>query len=219
VSPDWQANLAAELRRRAVLVDGDQASQIESLATHIDTETHPGELARWLVETAEAGHNRELIFSADDGKHGYELWRSDGTRNGTKLVRDIVPGKNDSYPNQLTTAGGMVFFSALDSHGYELWRTDGTRKGTKMLRDIDRSFSGPAELTDVAGTLFFRENDAKHGDELWRSNGTSRGTKLVRDIRHGRKGSYPYDLTAAAGKLFFSASDTGNGSELWKAVP
>jgi uncharacterized protein DUF3987 len=60
VSPDWQANLAAELRRRAVLVDGDQASQIESLATHIDTETHPGELARWLVETAEAGHNGDL---------------------------------------------------------------------------------------------------------------------------------------------------------------
>src|SRR3954454_6105335 len=35
-------------------------------------------------------------FTADDGKHGRELWRTDGTLTGTSLVKDINPGKADS---------------------------------------------------------------------------------------------------------------------------
>ena len=33
--------------------------------------------------------NGMLTFAADDGIHGSELWVTDGTTRGTKLVRDI----------------------------------------------------------------------------------------------------------------------------------
>src|SRR5512143_1861870 len=36
--------------------------------------------------------NGKLLFFATDDAHGRELWRSDGTADGTQLVRDIRPG-------------------------------------------------------------------------------------------------------------------------------
>ena len=35
-----------------------------------------------------------LFFSADDGIHGNELWSSDGTADGTAMVKDINPASD-----------------------------------------------------------------------------------------------------------------------------
>jgi ELWxxDGT repeat protein len=38
-----------------------------------------------------------LIFTASDGVHGEELWRSDGTASGTRMVKDTDPGTKKPY--------------------------------------------------------------------------------------------------------------------------
>ena len=52
-----------------------------------------------------------------------ELWRSDGTRKGTRMVRNIRRGVASSEPQNLTAVGKTLFFTASDvRHGNELWR-------------------------------------------------------------------------------------------------
>lgn len=43
--------------------------------------------------------NEEILFLADDGIHGREFWHSDGTESGTKILKDIFPGSESSYPS------------------------------------------------------------------------------------------------------------------------
>src|SRR5215218_9505887 len=52
-----------------------------------------------------------VFFTASDGIHGEELWRSDGTRTGTVRVKDINPGVDGSGPSSLTAVGGTLFFT------------------------------------------------------------------------------------------------------------
>jgi ELWxxDGT repeat protein len=135
--------------------------------------------------------NGFVYFTADDGTNGRELWRSDGTKPGTRMVKDINPW-GSSNPRYLTVVDGTLFFQADDGiQGVELFSSDGTEFGTGMVMDIlPAGSSNPSHLFAVDGLLYFQANDGMTGIELWRSDGTAMGTKLVREINPWR-GAFP----------------------------
>src|SRR3954469_14496023 len=81
-----------------------------------------------------------LYFIGDDGVHGFELWRSDGTPQGTAMVVDLNPGAAAGVrgaERSLLAVGDTIYFCGNDGlHGFELWKTDGTADGTSLVKDL-----------------------------------------------------------------------------------
>jgi ELWxxDGT repeat protein len=114
-----------------------------------------------------------VCFTGRTAQHGLELWCSDGTEGGTRLVKDLLPGTSSGvsvFP-LFGLEEGLVFFRATDGvHGWEPWVSDGTPAGTRMVGDLapGPSTSTPEKFMRSGNAVYFRANDGIHGIELWR---------------------------------------------------
>lgn len=78
-----------------------------------------------------------LFFTGNDGVNGSELWVTDGTALGTKMVKNMST-VGSSNPSIFRSANGFMVFGAKDDDGHaKLWRTDGTNAGTSLIKDIN----------------------------------------------------------------------------------
>jgi len=188
-------------------------------------------------------HNGNIYFVANTSSswstssyaNEMELWMSDGTTNGTVILKDIYPGSNGSEPTDFHDVNGTLYFTADNGvNGRELWKTDGTPAGTVMVKDIIAGASSGFSTTGQWGPsyypfnvvwqngadFYFRAVDylASGSDniELWKSDGTTAGTVRVKDINGTNASSSPNDFNAINGMLYFTADDGTSGRELWK---
>lgn len=169
---------------------------------------------------------------------GRELWVSDGTPEGTYLLRDIWPGEPDSSIGAGVVVGGKVFFPACDPvGGCELWASDGTDAGTGRFLDLEPGpgSSRPIGLSKIGSNLYFTACRVETGCEGWVTNGTVAGTAQIEEIAPGPLSSLPvewwpwyygygeFDTSQApafveAGDRIYFAGDDGTGTELWAIV-
>jgi len=168
--------------------------------------------------------NGILYFTAVDGIHGKELWKSNGTADGTVLVKEVVPGSINFGLGQFVNVEGILYFTTVDGvHGKELWKSDGTEAGTVLAKDIRQStnksvgrYTGKS-FVKIDSFSYFMADDGIHGKELWKSDGTLEGTTMLKDIREGTESSSPRQLTVVNNTLYFVANDGTHGSEVWKS--
>jgi ELWxxDGT repeat protein len=154
-----------------------------------------------------------LYFSADDGINGEALWVSDGSTEGTRIVKDSS-GAVLPRPTELTVLNNKLFF-VYDHpvYGSELWTSEGTAETTHMLKNIrdetENDISAFPELLTVCGKLiFFAANDgnAEYGlnRQLWQTDGTPEGT-LKTDAENQPLETDPYCMSCAGEQFYFFA--------------
>jgi len=174
--------------------------------------------ARGIIEM-----NGIYYFNAYTSNEGFELWRTDGTTQGTYLVKDINPGIADGsigfYPVKMNN---KIYFPATTAaNGMELWSSDGTAAGTQTVADINPGTTGSYifQMTVYNNKVYFVTDHPTYGSELWSTDGTAAGTQIVKDINPGTgsSGMSLSTLNIVNDKLVFTANDGVNGSRLWSS--
>ena len=96
-------------------------------------------------------YKTSVFFAADDGRHGSELWISNGTKRGTALVADIQSGTGSSSPSDLLIQGKTLYMAADDGlHGRELWVHNIKNGQSSLIKDIRLgSKVGPIQVNDT----------------------------------------------------------------------
>jgi ELWxxDGT repeat protein len=163
-----------------------------------------------------------VLFPADDGVHGRELWISDGTSAGTRLVRDLLPGAqgtwDDGYAN-INVIGDHALFKASDAaHGQELWVTDGTDAGTALFADLSPgpTSSYPSSFVASGGKLYFTAvTSFLVGSDLWVTDGTTAGTHTLGEASGLGLGFGSISMWNVNGKMYFSGWTSLSGGEPW----
>ncbi|MEZ5038386.1 MAG: MopE-related protein [Saprospiraceae bacterium] len=163
----------------------------------------------------------QVFFQADDVAHGEELWVTDGTNEGTMLVKDTRPGPASGEIETILDFNGRLFFSAIDTtvtlppYNTNLWISDGTQTGTqKVLDGSGNPAVSPSHFTLSGEHVFFITYSSVSTSELWVSDGTPAGTLKLLDRNFGLV-SPVEEVSVAGGLFYFTAATVETGKELW----
>lgn len=155
-----------------------------------------------------------MAFSAWGTGTGSQVWLSDGTPSGTRMLPAVHTGLHEPFSVSLCTAFGFdaTDCDTFERHFCELTGSTGGHCGLPASAAPDRFI-----LYD--GHLYFTAEDGEHGRELWRSDGVE--VERVTDLNPSGSSFYTieYDVESERrvrmavfdGALYFVAT---NGSPL-----
>jgi len=174
--------------------------------------------------------NNHLYYSSasNPSSSNFELWKSNGTQNGTNQFADINTAMwvgNGSYPRDFMEFNGYLYFTAevFGVTGREMYRTNGTttelfkdfRLGTESGFDIG---TNAHQFIVIENAMYFFAREDDNGYDLWKTDGTIEGTQKLVELNSFSLGlrNYFFELN---GDLIFLMNDTSDeiiGNELYK---
>lgn len=148
-----------------------------------------------------------------------DLWRTDGTPEGTFLIDSMGQFYPDMSYDECVFYKGEFYYSVTNSTSKTIYATDGSKNAPRVVASFkNQNYESRSNLAIFNNTLYFYAYTDKYGTELWSSDGTAAGTKMVADLYTGANSSKNNTgkLLAHKDKLFFVAQrNTTEGFELF----
>ncbi len=213
--------LIPEIDEGTILVGTEQ---VPTHGTLIATDGTPEGTVRIINEQATLHSNPQFTvwndaayFVAHTDQDGYELWKTDGTLDGTSMLTGVGRGIETSNISNLRVLNDRLIFVADSEFGRELWSTDGTSEGTNLVRDINPGTVGsdPDQFLEFNGQLLFAAYANATGSEFWITDGSTEGTRLLMDFSPGPESTNPSDFAVIDDQIYFSSNTGDTGYEPW----
>ena len=165
--------------------------------------------------------NDKLILRATTPTTGAELWLTDGTTQGTQLLKDMTPGPDDTtYQSSWFELDNRLFFGVYEEGKNSWWTTSGTITSTVPLTTI---YPGPQPenlylLAQNSTEAYFASTVSTKQVTLWRLDAD--GFQVIKELVGDEQSSDITTISAALiqqGKLYFFAKVAGGPSGLWRS--
>lgn len=171
-----------------------------------------------------------LFFAGNTDTLGNELYMSDGTEAGTRII-DINlgpaccgnPGTNNSRPKGFFEVNGLdedkgLIFEATDSVAKQymaLFIDEGEPEFVSFRDLFEIPFNSGYDMISTGSTLYFGADTDEHGTEVWKLSLIGDAVpERVSDLNPGEANSSPNDLILVGDKVLFYAQDS-MGRELY----
>ena len=153
--------------RGAVQATGERSAPNAHLLKDVNALTSQSANIRLMAD-----YQGQLFFNDADPYSGPSLWRTDGSAEGTHLVR---PGIGLTGSDSLVFKS-ILYFSGIEDIGSKLFRTDGTLAGTYAIESLESAGLNfePDAFTALDDWLYMVNNG-----RLWRSDGSDHSLSQV----------------------------------------
>lgn len=177
--------------------------------------------------------NNTAFFWVNDGLHGLELWKTDGTATGTQLAVDASEEPKDynnlfAYALEPLNNQSKLFFMAADQRfnspegkiDYSLWQVDGSssERLARFTQQTALSFTTVAANDDKI--IWVKNNDTDQQPELWQFDLNTKQASLILHLPAAEQGARSINTSKALffkGRLYlwFSVLGEQTFEELW----
>lgn len=170
-----------------------------------------------MVVSLYALPNEIMFFTADDGKHGNEIWTYDKTSEINMVGDANTYTENTSISNfQKVGDDTYMTININDGNGSQLWKYNQT---TKTLTQVTNASNvtdslNPSYLMNFEDNLYFRGNDDVNGSEI-RKLESSNELSIIQ-TNFFTEDSSPSNFIDYNGKVVFTVYTPENGTELYE---
>jgi ELWxxDGT repeat protein len=150
----------------------------------------------------------EMYFLGVDSTNGSQLWKTDGTENGTRMIKKIINLKTDqnkyyTLTRQIFSNSDYLFVSPIRDdtiYGNELYI--GKNDSFELFDFTPGPFGSDPQCFYLHNNhVYFVAHDWKYNYNLWISDGTKQGTYIV--SKSNSKSSNPLFYPVSSGNIEF----------------